>query len=255
LWQIGGMRGAVASREPTSPTYLPLYRQIKALIVRGLDGGEWKPGQPIPSELELAERFSVSQGTVRKAVDELAAENVLVRRQGKGTFVATHGEARQQFRFLRLMPNAGEPAQYESRASECRRARAGVEAARLLDLRPGDGVILIRRVLYFGGEPTVVEEITLPGTTFKGLTAAKLAAHRGSIYHLYETEFGTRMIRADEKLRAVAADAATAAALGLARGTPLLGVERVAYTYGDRPVEYRYGLCRTDTHYYRNELG
>lgn len=245
------MRAAISS---TTPTFLPLYRQIKELIVRNLDGGAWKPGQAIPSELELAERFRVSQGTVRKAVDELAAENVLVRRQGKGTFVATHGELRQQFRFLRLMPNEGEPSQYESRPSECRRARASVEAARVLDLKPGDGVILIRRVLFFGGEPAVVEEITLPGATFKGLTAAKLAAHRGSIYHLYETEFGTRMIRAEEKLRAVTADAPTAAALGLARGAPLLSVERVAYTYGDRPVEYRHGLCRTDTHYYRNEL-
>ena len=64
-----------------------------------------------------------------------------------------------------------------------------------------------------------------------------------------------RMIRADEKLRAVIADAATTAALGLSKGTPLLSVERVAYTYGDRPVEYRYGVCRTDTHFYRNELG
>ncbi|NJN39724.1 MAG: GntR family transcriptional regulator [Gammaproteobacteria bacterium] len=241
------MRGA-------APTFLPLYRQIKDLIVRSLDGGAWKPGQAIPSELELAERFRVSQGTVRKAVDALAAENVLVRRQGKGTYVATHGEARRQFRFLRIMPNQGEPAQYESRASEFRRARASVETARNLDLKPGDGVISIRRVLSFGGVPAVAEEITLPATIFKGLTAAKLAAHRGSIYHLYETEFGTQMIRADEKLRAVAANAATAAALGLPRGTPLLSIERVAYSYGDRPVEYRRGLCRTDTHYYRNQL-
>jgi GntR family transcriptional regulator len=242
------MRGA-------APTFLPLYQQIKDLIIRGLDGGAWKPGQAIPSEFELAERFRVSQGTVRKAVDALAAENVLVRRQGKGTYVATHGELRQQFRFLRLMPNEGEPAQYESRASEFRRARASVEAARLLDLKPGDGVIVIRRVLSFGGVPAVFEDITLPAATFKGLSAAKLAAHRGSIYHLYEAEFGIQMIRADEKLRAVAADAATATALGLARGTPLLSVERVAFTYGDRPVEYRHGLCRTDTHYYRNRLG
>ncbi|MDA0226250.1 MAG: GntR family transcriptional regulator, partial [Proteobacteria bacterium] len=90
-----------------SPTYSPLYRQIKGLLLDGLHGGEWRPGEGIPSEMELAVRFRVSQGTVRKAIDELAAENLLVRRQGKGTFVATHGEAEVRFRFLRLTPDAG----------------------------------------------------------------------------------------------------------------------------------------------------
>jgi len=81
-----------------------------------------------------------------------------------------------------------------------------------------------------------------------------LGKHAGSIYHLYETEFGTPMIRADEKLRAAAADAGAAQALGVVAGTPLLSVERVAFTYGDRPVEWRRGLYRTDKHYYRNVL-
>ena len=73
-----------------APAFSPLYQQIKVLITRSLQDGEWKPGESIPSEVELAARFKVSQGTVRKAIDELAADNLLVRRQGKGTFVATH---------------------------------------------------------------------------------------------------------------------------------------------------------------------
>ena len=83
--------------DPT-PSFSPLYQQIKGLIVRGLEGGEWKPGESIPSEIELAARFKVSQGAVRKAIDELSAENLLVRRQGKGTFVATHAEVRGRAR-------------------------------------------------------------------------------------------------------------------------------------------------------------
>jgi GntR family transcriptional regulator len=239
-----------------SPTFSPLYQQIKTLIVQGLETGEWKPGEAIPSELELAARFGVSQGTVRKAIDELAAENHLVRRQGKGTFVATHAEPRTLFRFLRLKPNDGAEEGYpESNLLECRRARASAEVARLLDLKPGDGIVLIRRVLAFRGEPTVLDEISLPATIFKGLSAAKFNEYRGSMYNLFETEFGTRMIRADEKLRAVGADATAAEVLGVAEGAPLLCVDRVSFTYGDRPVEFRRGLYRTDSHYYQNDLG
>ncbi len=237
-----------------APTFSPLYRQIKALIVRALDAGDWKPGEAIPSEIELAARFGVSQGTVRKAIDELAGEHVLVRRQGKGTFVATHNEQRQLFRFLRLQPLAGEQEYPATRLLECRRTRAPSDVARLLELKAGDGIVFLRRVLSFQGEPTVLDEISLPASQFRGLTAAKYEEFKGSMYRLLETEFATRMIRAEERLRAVGADASTAPQLGVAEATPLLYVDRVAYTYGDRPVEVRRGWCRTDRHYYRNEL-
>jgi GntR family transcriptional regulator len=95
-----------APRPPSrlsSPTFSPLYRQIKDFLIRSLEEGEWGPGDAIPSEGELATRFNVSQGTVRKAIDEMAAENMLVRRQGKGTFVATHSDPRSFYRFLRLV--------------------------------------------------------------------------------------------------------------------------------------------------------
>src|SRR5438045_4250099 len=91
-----------------APAFSPLYQQIKALIVKSLEAAEWRPGEAIPSEMELAARFKVSQGTVSKAIDELATENLLVRRQGKGTYVATHAVQKVQYRFLRLAPVDGE---------------------------------------------------------------------------------------------------------------------------------------------------
>jgi GntR family transcriptional regulator len=238
-----------------APTFSPLYRQIKGLIMQSLESGQWRPGEAIPSEVELAVHYKVSQGTVRKAIDELAAEKHLLRRQGKGTFVATHDEARAQFRFLRLMPDEGEQEWPASRLLDCKRARASAEIARLLELRAGDGVVLIRRVLNFADEPTVFEQIYLPGTLFKNLNAAIFNEYKGSMYKLFETEFGTRMIRAEEKIRAVAADATAAELLRVPSDTPLLCVERVAFSYGEKPVEFRRGYYRTDKHYYRNELG
>ena len=117
-----------------SPTFSPLYRQIKNLILQALENGEWRPGDVIPSEMELAVRFNVSQGTVRKAIDELSAENLLLRRQGKGTFVASHNDPRAFFRFLRLAAINGEIGQSRSVPLECWRAKAGQEAARVLGI-------------------------------------------------------------------------------------------------------------------------
>lgn len=246
--------GAGASASGASPTFSPLYQQIKALITQSLQSGEWKPGELIPSEVELAARFKVSQGTVRKAIDELAAENLVVRRQGKGTFVATHHEARAQFRFLRLVPDAGEPHSADNKIIEVKRVRAPAEVARLLDIKSGDSVVFIKRVQSFNGAPTIVEELWLPGMIFKGLTVERLAEYKGPMYGLFETEFGTRMIRAMEKIRAVSADEATAELLNIPLRAPLLSVERVSFTYGDKPVEVRRGLYLTDHHHYQNEL-
>lgn len=237
-----------------APTFSPLYQQIKTLIMQRLQSGEWKPGGLIPSEVELGNRFKVSQGTVRKAIDELAAENLVVRRQGKGTFVATHHETHAQFRFLRLALNMEETQHVGNKIIEVKRMRASAEAARQLDMKPGDSVIFIRRVKSFNDVPTVLEDIWLPGLIFKGLTAERLMEYKGPLYGLFETEFGTRMIRAVEKIRAVGADPESAEFLEVPLQTPLLSVERASYTYGDKPVEMRRGLYLTLNHHYRSEL-
>ena len=247
-------QNAPAGGGAASPTFSPLYQQIKALITQSLQSGEWKPGELIPSEVELAARFKVSQGTVRKAIDELAAENLVVRRQGKGTFVSTHHEERAHFRFLRLVPDEGVPHHPESCIIEVKRMRAPAEVARLLELKSGDAVVYIKRVMAFDQEPTILEELWLPGQMFKGLTAERLIEYKGPMYGLFESEFGTRMIRATEKIRAVGADAGAAQHLKVAEGTPLLCAERVSFTYGDKAVELRRGLYLTGHHHYLSEL-
>jgi GntR family transcriptional regulator len=243
-----------AASSTGSAAFSPLYRQIKDLLVQALDRGDWKPGEAIPSETELALRFQVSQGTVRKAVDELAAENLLIRRQGKGTFVSTHHEARVRFRFLRLAPNQGDAQPAESQILDCKRVRASVEIARALELKAGDPVVAIRRLLSFASVPTVVDDIYLPGVLFKGLTADLLNGYVGPLYGFLETEFGINMVRAEEKLRAVSADPVMSALLGIPKDTPMLKVDRISYTYADRPVELRMGHYVTDRYHYRNSL-
>jgi len=290
---VGGAREATAG-ETAGPRFAPLYRQIKDLITRRLQLGDWKPGEPIPSESELASRYGVSQGTVRKAIDELSAERLLVRRQGRGTFVASHLEAGAQFRFLRLRidePVLQEGAHAEaetaaesraaevlrrsagqgsgaaaarsrsvqgerlvSRILECRRLRGSAEVARMLQLRAGEAVVLIRRVLELSGEPTVLDEIWLPGARFRGLSAERLATYDGPLYGLFESEFGLRMIRAEERIKAVAVPLEVARALGLSAREPVLRIDRVTRTYQEVPVEFRRAYCSTARHHYYNEL-
>jgi GntR family transcriptional regulator len=155
------------------------------------------------------------------------------------------------------MPDAGDradegPAHRE--IVECKRVRAAAEVARALALRPGDPVMQVRRVLSFGGQPAILEDLWLPGNAFKGLNAEQMAGWQGPTYAMFEVEFGVRMVRAEEKIRAVAADGPQSALLKVEPGRPLLSVERIAYTYNDVPMELRRGLYRTDTHHYRNEL-
>jgi GntR family transcriptional regulator len=238
----------------SAPSFRPLYEQIKMLLTQSLIAGEWRPGAAIPSETELASRFRVSQGTVRKAIDELAAENILVRRQGKGTFVATHSEAEVRHRFLRIVSDGTEREPVDSRLIELKRGRLSAGMAKTLDCKPGAAAFFVKRLLVFTGLPMILDEIALPESLFKGLSADRINAFRGSYYTLYESQHGVRMIRAEERLKAVAAERDAAEHLGVQEGSPLLCVDRVAFTYGDKPVEWRRGLCNTQHHAYANEL-
>ncbi|HAT40047.1 MAG TPA: GntR family transcriptional regulator [Polynucleobacter sp.] len=235
-------------------SFSPLYKQIKAMILASLQASEWLPGEAIPSEMELAARYAVSQGTVRKAIDELAAQNLLVRRQGKGTFVATHQEDEWQYRFLRLAPDVGEKFHLTNQFLSCEKIKATAYTAQLLKLKAGDPLIHIDRVQSFAGKPIVFEEIFLPGVRFKGLNLDALNAWHGPMYAFYEEQYATHMVCAEEKIKAVVADEVLAKHLHLTQGAPLLSVERVALTYGNKPVEIRHAKYDTSERHYENKL-
>jgi GntR family transcriptional regulator len=224
------------------------------MILASLQASEWLPGDAIPSEMELAARYAVSQGTVRKAIDELAAQNLLVRRQGKGTFVATHQEEDFQYRFLRLEPDSGEKFHLKNQFLVCETIKSDATIAQLLKLRLGDPVIRIERVQSSAGRPIVFEEIWLPEGRFKGLTLDALNLWPGPVYAFYESQYATHMVRAEEKIKAVLADEALSDHLQLPLGSAILSVERVAFTYGNKPVEIRRARYDTSEQHYDNKL-
>jgi len=188
------------------------------------------------------------------AVLFLAGAGLLHRIHGKGTYVASHNEPAYQYRFLRLAPDSGERASPHNLFFGLERGKASPEVAHALGLKAGAAVTSFKRVMSFAGRPLVLDEIAFAASQFPGLTLAELEEFHGSVYSFYETVFGVRMIRAEERLQAVQADSVAAAHLKVAAGTALLRIDRVAFTYGDKPVEWRRGLCVTDGFSYRNEL-
>lgn len=254
--RVSKQRIAVAKQSSaTVASFSPLYKQIKQLLLQSLESVEFKPGEMIPSEQELAVRFNVSQGTVRKAIDELSAENVLIRRQGKGTFVATHHEPEVRYRFLRMATDSPEGVKRtKSVILSCDVLAATEEQSDIFGLIADQKIVCIKRIMYLSHTPAVYEEIYLPEEAFKGLTFDLLTTEKMPLYGLFESHFGVQLLRCDEKLRAVSAPEEVARHLGVKEGLPLLSIERVAYTYGDKPMEIRKGLYLTEHYYYRNSL-
>ena len=226
----------------SSPVFSPLYQQIKALLLQSLEQGEWNAGEMIPSEVDLALRYKVSQGTVRKAIDELTAENLLVRRQGRGTFVATHQEPVNRFRFLRMQKKDDAEFKTYSSVLAVEMAVPPVEVRERLQMKPNQQATVISRLLSFGDEPAVFEYIWLPKEIFPDVTMDKLV------------KYNVRMIRAVEHLSAHLASADVAQRLAVEPNSALLYIERVSYTYAEQPVEVRLGWYSTRHYHYRNEL-
>jgi len=248
------MFGYMKIATQSAPDYQPLYQQIKYLITESLVSGEWRPGESIPSEVQLAQRYSVSQGTVRKAVSELAEQKLLVRHQGKGTFVASHSEERTKFPFLRIRPDDGNVESLSASLLDLWRIKLDAESAAALRLTESASGWLIRRLLSPAGVPAVYEEIRLPGSPFEGISQSVIEDHDCMLYSMYESSFDVRILYVEERIKAGAAKGEVASQLNAQPGTPLLVIDRIAYTYGDRPVELRRSFCNTADHHYRNRI-
>lgn len=233
---------------------IPLYMQVKEFLVAKISRGEWLPGDVIPSEMQLARELDVSQGTVRKAITELVEKNVLVRKQGRGTFVAIHNISRALFHFFHITDNDGHKVLPDSTVLHCRRKKASRHEASKLRLAAGSKVIRIERVRYLSDKPTIIETITLPVEFFKDFGKSNNCKLPNMLYELYEKEFGITIHSANEQLRAVSASKLDASLLGLQVGAPLLEIERVALTLDKTPIELRISRCSTLNHYYENTI-
>jgi len=233
----------------------PLYKEIKIRLTRRLMEGEWKSGEAIPSESKLAQHFKVSVGTIRKAIDELVAEKVLIRQQGRGTFVATHTPDRMMFYFFHIIGRDGTRTLPTSRMISFNTTQADAEIAAKLAIEPGAAVHIISNVLKLSGVPILHDDIVLPVEKFPDLTGDIFQNREGTIYNLYQKRYGMNVIRTSERARAAICDEESARVLRIEPGAPILEVRRVAFTYSDIPVEYRYSRVNTEDHEYYSDIG
>jgi GntR family transcriptional regulator len=254
LAQVDRAAGRAESRAALG--FRPLYRQVKAVLTQRIADGVWAAGGTLPSEPDIATDLGVSHGTVRKALDELAAENLVVRRQGKGTFVVRHDEERILFQFFKLIPDSGERRFPDSRILGVEVREADAEAARILALRKGAKVVVLDRVRMLADKDCILERITLPKALFPGIERRGIAGQDlpNNLYELYRAEFGVTITRATERLKAVAASRREAKHLDVAVGAPLLAIDRTALAIDGAPVEWRVSLCRTDAFHYLSDL-
>ncbi|MDH5540997.1 MAG: GntR family transcriptional regulator [Rhizobacter sp.] len=229
---------------------MPLYRVAKRALLQAIETGACLPGDTLPSESELSAAFGISIGTLRKAVDELVAEHILVRRQGRGTFVATHDADRFLFQFFHIERSDGLHEAPTLDLLSYERQRADEDAAAALRLRVGDPVIQIENRLLLQGQAVIHDRLTLPAALFKGLSEKRFRDRPGTIYQLYQSDFGITVTGAIERARAGVADRSASRVLGLAHGLAVMQVRRTALTFGDRPVEYRVSVIDTTRHDY-----
>ncbi len=232
----------------------PFYRRVKDVIIQRIINEVWRPGDRLPSEPKLAGELGVSPGTVRKALTELTAENLLYRQQGKGTFVASHNPQRSLFHFFKLAAAGSERQPATSRLLSCTRRRANRDEAQRLDLPPQSRVVEIGRIRELGGHPCILERILVSAKLFPNLGRPSEGELPNELYIFYEERYGITIYRANENLRAIAATAKQAKLLGLGTGAPLLEIDRTALTLDGRPVEWRVSLCDTSHCHYVSEL-
>jgi GntR family transcriptional regulator len=229
---------------------MTLYKEVQQQMLHALSAGEWQPGEAIPAEKKLCERFAVSIGTLRKAIDELVAEGILIRHQGRGTFVATHNRDQHWFRYFKVARH-NEPKRHPTPTLvSFAKGRPDKDACEKLGIAGTSKAFQFTNVLNLNGEPALVDEIALPEALFAGLTKAQLEQRPSTLYNFYQAEFGLNVIGIEERLRATLADSTHAELLGVKPGTPLLVARRVAFSYNAQPVEWRISYINTERYEY-----
>ena len=248
------MRGPLASNAGLNAG--PLYQQVTHRLLAQLAAGDFAPGQALPSERELALAYGVSIGTLRTAVDALVKDGILVRQQGRGTFVAMHDRDRLRFYFFHIVPHDREKHGYpDVRFASFYAGKADAVAAEKLGINRGVATFHICNVLWLDSQPVLVDEITVAAARFRGLTEAMVRERTSTLYNLYQANFGITVARSSERLRSQIVTPEHARLLQLNAGAPVLQIRRIALQYDGVPVEWRVSNVNTALHEYTAELG
>ncbi|MEJ8824557.1 GntR family transcriptional regulator [Variovorax humicola] len=219
-----------------------LYREVKKRLIADIQSGTVPPGGALPNESDLAKRFEVSIGTVRRAVDELVADNILVRQQGRGTFVGRLDRDRFMFQFFKIAARDGTREFPEVRLHSFSKSRASLEEANALALHGAQPVFRIENILSLKGRPVIHDQIVIATSLFPGLNKRAFEQRTGTVYELYQSDFGLTIVGTEERVRAEAAGESSARLLGLRRGEPVLRIERLALTFDNKPAEFRVSI-------------
>jgi len=236
------------------PTFHPLYGQVRSAILKRIAAGEWPPGTFLPSESVLAKEYGVSQGTLRKALNELTAEGVVVRYQGKGTAVSTFDADEHLYRFFQLVGANGKHEYPASRVLVARKENASSHVAKALRLERHMVVYHIERIRIFGDKAAINEKMLLPCKSFPGIEAYGVHALPNTLYDFFQKKFQVTIREVHEELTAATADQTDSGRLDVPVGYPLLVIRRVAMDLHGNPVELRFSRCVTADHVYRVQL-
>jgi GntR family transcriptional regulator len=225
--------------------FRPLYAQVQARLVERIACGSWKPGQLLPNEFQLAEEYSVSQGTIRKALIALESDKLITRRQGAGTYVARHTGETALFKFFRLLGRDDSRRTPTSVVLHQREARATASQAKRLAVPPGEPLHAITRVRYFDGIASIYEQIHVPVVLMPDLQVETGREMEAEMYVIYQERYLITIARAVERLEAVAATSREAKLLDVGTGSPLLEINRIALDINGTPIELRVSRCVT----------
>jgi GntR family transcriptional regulator len=232
----------------------PLYKGVQRALMEQLASGALKPGQLIPSERQLATEFNVSIGTLRKAIDDLVEQRILIRQQGKGTFVATHDRERLLFYFFHIVPQLGLKSYPLVEFVFFHKAEATEEVAKRLSIAVGAPIFHVRNRLSLEGAVVSVDDLYLDQARFATLTPQQFKERPNTIYNLYQEAFGMSVVKTEERLRAEAVSVDHAKLLKIKLGAPVLTIRRSAIDMRGDAIELRVSTVNTEKHEYFAEL-
>jgi GntR family transcriptional regulator len=236
------------------PAFLrrPLYLQLCDVMADRIATGAWKPGSALSNEGDLAREFGVSPGTVRKALERLEQTRLITRRQGRGSFVCDLASGELVDRFSTIRGADGGNAVANVGSVEIERAAATAEECARLWLTPGDPVYRIRRLLFAGDMPFMIEKASMPAALFPGLEQQDTLAEHVA---LLARHFGVLLGKGSERIATQPASREASEALGVAVGALVVILDRVILAVDGRPVEWRMGWCNLAGKHYRAKIG